>query len=312
MTTGYIFLRTLVFVSIAFLLFGWKQRTVEGHRAATIGWVLFGFYWLLTIPHFLDNGEPVNAAYCALGFPLFLFLARQEHLSILWSRFPGEAHPDVRDPPQLGFMAGGVAISALAYFLIDTIPEVAAFFVWTTAEGTAVFLTLMGYEASTGAVRYDEIVRVPVYHGDQGGISIVLACTAIQSIVIFLAAILVTRLKENPMSTLPLGPLGRLLGFPAGAVAISRKWKGFLLTVPIILFLNIVRTAAVIYLVYEGHFEFDFAHNTLSRWGSMLVLIVLSYYLFDILPELYDTLAGIPGLIRRRPPLTSARAFVRL
>lgn len=294
----YIILRTLVFVSIGLLILGWRSRSIMGHRSAMIGWFFFGLFWLLTIPHFLGNDEPVNALYCVLGFPLFLFLAYHEFLSIRWGD----------DPAPLGFMAGTVGFSALMYFLIDTVPEVAAFFVWATAVETAGFLSLLGYEAAVGGVHYEDIIRVPVSHGDQGGISIVLACTAIQSIVIFIAAILTTKVEKDPIGMLRLGPLGRVFGLQEGKLRISRKWKAFLLTVPIILILNIVRTASVIYLVYEGHFEFDFAHSILSRWGSMFVLVVLSYYLFDILPELYDNIAGILDLVKRKPPLTSVPA----
>jgi archaeosortase A len=293
-------LRSLVFVSIGLLLYGWRYRTIKGHQASVLGWFLFGLFWLLTIPHFLDNDESVNAIYCFLGFPLFLFLAYHEYLCIKWGG-SGVGHEN--DPAPLGFMAGTVAMSAGMYFLIDTFPEVAAFFVWTTAVETAGFLSLLGYEASAGGVYYEDLVRVPLSHGDQGGISIVLACTAIQSIVIFIAAILTTRVEKDPMTSFRLGPIGRALGYPGGKLPMSRKWKAFLLTVPIILILNIVRTASVIYLVYEGHYDFDFAHNVLSRWVSMFVLIILSYYLFDILPELHDNIMGIPELIKRKPPV---------
>ncbi|MCK4613582.1 MAG: archaeosortase A, partial [Thermoplasmata archaeon] len=241
----------------------------KGHRITMIGWSLFSLYWLLMIPHYLDKGEGVNAAYCLLGFPLFLFLICHEGLSIKWGD----------DPSSLSFMAGTVGISAGMYFLIDTFPWVAAFFVWTTAFFSAGFLSALGYEAHVGGVHYGEIIRVPIYHGDQQEISIILACTAIQSIVIFIAAIWTTKADRD------------------------RKWKAFLYTVPVIIVLNIVRMAAVIYLVYEGITDFNTAHNYLSRMGSMLVLIVLAFYMFDILPELHDNIIGIPGLVKRKGPV---------
>ena len=286
---AYLLLRALVFVSIALLIYGWRNRNPHGHRVSMIGWFLFGLFWLFNVPHFLDNGEEVNAVYCVLGFPLFLFLAYHEHLSI--------SRDD--DPSSLPFMAGTVGIAAGMYFLIDTFPVVAAFFVWTTAVETAVFLDLIGYDSHVGGVAYEEIVRVPIFHGDEGGISIILACTAIQSIVIFIAAILTTTVTKDPgWKKLKLP---RFVSHLTGTTHfnLTRKWKAFLCTVPIILILNIVRTAAVIYLVYEGHAEFDFAHNGLSRWGSMLVLIILAYWMFDILPELHDNIIGIPMLIKR-------------
>ncbi len=269
MDVFYIGTRIIVFISIGLLLIGWKLRDTRGHGTSMVGWLLFGIYWLLMVPHYLDKGELVNAIYCILGFPLFAFLMYHEQLSIKWGD----------DPASLAFMAGTVGISAGMYFLIDTFPQVAAFFIWTTAYATAGFLTMFGYEAHIGDIRYDsDMVRVPIYHGDQGGISIILACTAIQSVVIFIAAILTTRAERD------------------------RKWKAFFYTVPVILILNVVRTAAVVYLVYEDITSFDMAHNNLSRWGSMLVLIVLAFYMFDILPELHDNIIGIPGLLKREKP----------
>jgi len=262
----YIFLRILVFISIVFLIYAWRSKTRIGHKVAMIGWLLFGLYWVFNVHEFLDKGEAVNAIYCILGLPLFLFLMYHEHLCIGLGD----------DPPSLSFMAGTVGISAGMYFLIDTFPQVAALFVWVTAVETAGFLSLFGYEAHAGGVNYNDIVKVPIYHGDQEGISIILACTAIQSIVIFIAAILTTQASKE------------------------RKWKAFLYTVPIIHVLNVVRTAGVVYLVYEGFTEFDFAHNWLSRWGSMLVLIVLAYLMFEILPELHDNIIGIPMLVKRK------------
>ncbi|MCK4747243.1 MAG: hypothetical protein KAT15_09415, partial [Bacteroidales bacterium] len=287
------------------------------------GWLLFGLFWLLQIPHYLDHGEPVNAVYCVLGFPLFMFLMYHEHLSIQWGD----------DPASLPFMAGTVGMSAGMYFLIDTFPQVAALFVWLTAMETAGFLSMFGYEATAGGVFDEDFVRVPVFHGEQRGISIILACTAIQSIVIFIAAIWTTRVDRDPISkTISIHPPPTLRSFWQFRVqpilwnyasirlpwfrdlgvtkekqhsiklVLTRKWKAFLITVPTILILNIVRTAGVIYLVYEGHFEFDIAHSYLSRWGSMLVLIILAYLMFDILPELHDNIIGIPMLTKRKKP----------
>ncbi len=302
MDVNYILLRILVFTSIALLIVGWRKRTTIGHTAAMAGWLLFGLFWLLTIPHFLEKDEPVNAIYCFLGFPLFLFILYHEHLSIRWGD----------DPDSLSFMAGTVGMSAGMYFMIDTFPQVAGFFVWLTAIETAGFLSLFGYEARAGGISYDDIVRVPIFHGEQRGISIILACTAIQSIVIFIAAIWTTRVKQDPMKIfsfrVPTG-LATLFGYEKTertykemTTLLSRKWAAFLITVPIILLLNIVRTAAVIYLVYEGHVDFEMAHNWLSRWGSMFVLIVLAYIMFDLLPELHDNIVGIPLLVKRKIP----------
>ncbi len=111
-------------------------------------------------------------------------------------------------------------------------------------------------------------------------VTIIFACTAIQSIVLFVGMI----------GTLP-------------RVSPKRKALGLLLTVVPIYFLNLIRNAGVVYMVGSGMTSFEMAHNVIGKTGSLLALIVLLFITFKIVPELYDEIIGIIDLPKRKGPL---------
>jgi len=264
----------LVVVAVVLLAYGFHRRNSQGHLLSAGGWAAFAVYWLIRTPPYLADGDYFSAFFTAGAVPFFLYIGYHEYLL---AQGRGEADEE-GDNHSLKFMAGTGFIAGGIYFLIEYVEVVHAGLVWFTAYQGELLLRLFGYEISLGDIRYDEdMIRVPVLREGHAGsnIFIVLACTAIQSLVVFVGAIYSTRGDRK------------------------RKMKAFLYTVPVVHVLNIVRNAGVIYLVYEGHMEFNFAHNYLSRYGAMFVLIVLVYIMFDILPELHEDIMGIMDLFMK-------------
>jgi len=262
--------KLFAFAAFFLLAYGYRKRDNRGKGVAAAGWTLLAIYWFTQIPVFLNRGEPVNAGYAVLALPFFMFLAYQEQLNMRW----GEDYPSLR------LMAGVAAIAGGMYFIIHTFEDVGAFFIRGAAqEAVFVLKHAFGQDIWVGDARFDDdAVRVPIegHDPDSKGISIILACTALQSIVIFLAAILCARGDRR------------------------RRFKAFMATVPVVWVLNLVRNVAVIYLVYNDILSFEVSHDFLSRWGSLLVLIILSFIMFRILPELHEDIIGIAYLYRRR------------
>ncbi|PKK81059.1 MAG: hypothetical protein CVT47_04400, partial [Thermoplasmata archaeon HGW-Thermoplasmata-2] len=83
----------------------------------------------------------------------------------------------------------------------------------------------------------------------------------------------------------------------------SRKWKGFLATVPVIYGLNLLRNVLIIWLVCGLKWDFSLAHNIIGKGGALLALIVIAFIIFELLPELYDTIYGLFGLPRENGPI---------
>jgi len=260
----------LVVIAVLLLAYGFHRRNPVGHLLSAGGWAAFAVYWLLRTPPYLDEGDYFSAFFAGGAVPFFLYIGYHEYLLAKGrggSKENGDNH-------SLKFMAGTGFIAGGIYFLIEYVEAFHAGLVWVTAYQGELLLRLFGYDISLGDIRYEDKIRVPVLREGHSGtnIFIVLACTAIQSLVVFVGAIYSTRGDRK------------------------RKFKAFLYTVPVVYVLNIVRNAAVIYLVYEGFLEFNIAHGYLSRYGAMLVLIVLVYIMFDILPELHEDIMGIMDL----------------
>ncbi len=103
-------------------------------------------------------------------------------------------------------------------------------------------------------------------------VQIILACTAIESMALF---------------------TGATLGVRAD---FSRKFKAFLISVPVIYVLDLFRNvfvAASFAYSWFGENSFYIAHNVISKIGATLALILIAYGVFKLLPELADLIYSL-------------------
>ena len=106
--------------------------------------------------------------------------------------------------------------------------------------------------------------------GSAIGINFILACTALQSMVIFIGAIAVLDIDWK------------------------RRCRVLLLTVPLIHVLNLFRNAGLIWLhtTYVdwslwGMSVFEFGHSYIARFVSLFAMFIMALIMFDLLPELH-------------------------
>jgi exosortase/archaeosortase family protein len=161
-------------------------------------------------------------------------------------------------------------------------------------------------------------------------VQIILACTAIQSIMIFVGGILALKGPKSGE-----GVSGKPRDFHKNFHTYNRRrlWA-FALTVPIIYVLNLFRNTIIIWMsgqdravgftedgavtqwlcswfttcgfsagVADNYAAFWFSHNIIGKGGSLLALIIIAFFVFKILPELYDSVIGLLDLRQRRGPL---------
>jgi archaeosortase A (PGF-CTERM-specific) len=206
---------------------------------------MFSFFWA-TMPSFLYFSEAYHE---------WLSIKRNDHVSCL------------------NWIAGGTFLAGIIYFTIENgiIPGLRDWFIEIVAAQTCDVLHLFGVNVSR---IHDLIIynNIPV--------TIIFACTAIQSMVLFVGMI---------------GALPR--------VGLKRKALGLLATVVPIYFLNLIRNAGVVYMVGSGMTSFEMAHNVIGKTGSLLALILLLFITFKIVPELYDEIIGIIDLPKRKGPV---------
>jgi archaeosortase A (PGF-CTERM-specific) len=230
-----------------------------------VGWGMVAFFWA-TMPSFLylsEGGDVFNAAVCIIGVYVLIYIAYHEWLSIQRNN-----HVSC-----LNWIAGGTFLAGIIYFTIENgiVPGLKDWLIEFVAAQSTDLLHLFGVNAS----RNQTLI---IYNNTP--VTIIFACTAVQSMVLFVGMI---------------GALSR--------VNMKRKALGLLVTVVPIYFLNLVRNAGVVFMVGSGMVSFELAHNVIGKAGSLLALIVLLFVTFKIVPELYDEIVGIIDLPKRRGPV---------
>lgn len=268
-------------------LLGRKLSQRAGFELSLAGWLALGLYWWTQVEHFVLIRDPVNALFCAAALPFFGYLAYHEYLSARWNR----AYPALRWVAGMTVVAGGI------YFAVERVPYLAGWLIEVVARQSVWLLDLFGPTATLEGIDWGEgsrwyrpgsaheEVRVGVAADWKDPmaphVNIVLACTALQSMIIFVAAVLVTR------------------------AAPRRRLYAFLVTVPVIYGLNLIRNAVVIWLTYEnvwGADTFFWAHAVIGKGGSLVALVFLALAVFHFLPEMQDYILDLMDLPRREPP----------
>lgn len=113
-------------------------------------------------------------------------------------------------------------------------------------------------------------------------VSIILACTALQSIMVF-------------------------VGLFAGTVAPwAKKVKASLIVGGLIYVLNLIRNTGIIWFYGQGHASFWVMHDAIGKGGSLAAMILIAFGVFRWFPEFFTALTGVLDLIERDGPLERA------
>ena len=249
----------------------WREKN-QGSYLKITGWVLFSFFWSL-MPSFLyfsEGGDVFNATVCILGVYILIYVAYHEWLSLKQGS----------SVTCLNWIAGGTFIAGIIYFMMDggIFPAARDWLIETVAAQSCWVLNAIGLDA----YRVGDVIFF-----NSKAVGIIFACTAIQSMALFVGMI---------------GALPR--------ASIKRKTLALLATVVPIYFLNLIRNAGVVYLFGSGIVSFPVAHNIIGKIGSLIALIVLLFIAFKIAPELFDELMCFVDLPKRKGPVE--RVFLKI
>ncbi len=267
-------LLVLVFTSLALLGAGFFTQGPRSHKLRIAGWVLFAAYWPTQAAHFFEVSDPVNAWFTLLGPLALLYVAYHEWKSLQW----GE------DPQALRWLAGASFISAATYFIIYKIEAVTT---WLIQSTTYQSVWVLKYLFGVGSARtvIDASGGAHIYLGSsEYAVTVILACTAIQSIMIFVGAIYSTVAPKD------------------------RKVRAYLYTVPVIYVLNLLRNAGIVYgykVVGWSMFgipSFEWMHSYVMKIGSLIALVLIALAVFTTLPELHKNVLDVFDLPKRREP----------
>jgi archaeosortase A (PGF-CTERM-specific) len=266
------FLSIPLYISLVFLFIGLIiNKKKVSNILKIIGWSLFAFFWS-TQPnslYFGEDGDIVNAFVASAGVVLIFYMAYHEWLSIKLKK----------DLNCLNWIAGVAAISGIIYFGIELTPLAMQLREIVAAQSGA----LLNF--FTGEVLVDGVN----INYKQAYIELIFACTAVQSMVLFVGMIL-----------------------PLRDVNARRKVIGLLATVVPVYFLNLVRNALVTYLTGEyGPEFFSVAHNYIGKGGSLIALILLLLIVIKMLPEVFDEILNLTDLYKRDGPFERAIKLIK-
>lgn len=273
------FLLVLVFTALGTMGAGflWKDR--RAHLVRALGWTLFAIYWPFQAPEYFwptktSEPDPINGWFTLLGPIFLLYVAWHEVKSYQWNE----------DPEALRWFTGASVVAALTYFILYEAPGVQTWLIYTTALQSAWLLRwIFGVEST---VVQDAAGESHIYlnGGTEYAVTVILACTAIQSIMIFVGAIACLR------------------------AARGRKWKGYALTVPTIYVLNLFRNAGIVYGYKIQNWDpfgvgsFEWMHSWVGKVGSLVAMVVIALAVFSTLPELHSNILDLFDLRKRAKP----------
>ena len=276
---SYIALDLLLLISLCLLGAGLASKRRWNHLARAVGWFGFGIYWGLQAPHYWAIDDAVNVLGCLMAMPIFCYLGYHEYLSHKWD--------DEYAP--LRFVGWAMFVGSLGFLIADKVPAISGALIGVVAQQSTWLANVFGYDFGVSGVEYfgnpwfyktdylpENEVSAPLVGVD---IRIVLACTAIQALLITAAFIFASRGQKKT------------------------KWAVFAVVAPSIYIANLARNTLVIVLTYENGLDyFDFAHNVIGKSLSLITLVVLVLYAFWKLPEMYEDINGAFDLFWRKGP----------
>ncbi len=273
-------------VGLALLLVTWKIRNSKTQKIAIFGWLFSGFYFFNDTPYYIANDDTVLTIMSAATLPGSIAIAWWENNC-----------SNSKDRNALYWFRGAIGAAGLPYLLIAHVPWLTVLAIWFVSWQACFFLSFAGGEeihlgttyvnpANGNSIPWEEWtgnkwflteeMREHSFHtqllSDSGeiGINFVLACTAIQSMIIFVGAISVLDISWK------------------------RRVRALFISLSLIHILNLFRNAGLIWLqlgypewIWLGLNIFDFGHLYASRFVSLFAMFLLALVLFEMLPRMH-------------------------
>ena len=271
--------------------FHFQNRPYAPYCSA-IGWSLLGLFFYLQSSHFVEISDPILVAMTAGALPAGIALG-------IWEVRNWEMAPD-----SLVWLRGAVVWSVIPYYTVYSVPILNMAFVSFTAHSTEWLLEFAGMGSyEVGQMRVDlpegDVLAsqwegskwiltqplgesgffVPFSHSDGTPVSVsfILACSGLQSMIIFVGAIFALR-----------------------SASWKRRVRALLIVLPTIHVLNVFRNAGIVWLsdtyvnwTFLGIGMFDFTHSYAAKFASLFAMFLMAIALFDILPELHKHILRI-------------------
>ncbi len=228
-----------------------------------LGWIFLSVYWFLQPESYIGIQDYFNAFLVIIAAIVSVFIARMT----LRARNGKEGDQG----NILISLSRAASVGGLIYFLFAEIKPLNTAII-SVVTNQAIWITeTFGFP----------VVQVAWNQLAVNGmlVEIILACTAIESIALFMGIISAT-------------------GAPA-----AQKLRAFMISVPVIYVLNLLRVSFTASAYGFGWFgtpdeSFHISEHFITKAGSILALMLISYMVLKMLPEVSDMIDGIVKMMK--------------
>lgn len=253
----------VLWISIAIMLLSivMPKKIIYRRLITSTGWIIFAIYWLFQPLHYLEIGDYVNVILVLALSALSFMIAYRLMLQYKSNYMPRHNEIDIT------YMATrAVAVGCIVYFPFAEISTLGNLLIITVTSNTTWVLNSLHIPV----VRSGNMI---IYN--EHTVEIILACTAIESIALFIG--IITSVKAS----------------------IIRMTAAFVVSVPVIYILNIIRDVFVVVAYGRSWFgpnSFEIAHHMIAKAGSGIALFIIAYVVMRILPEIVQLIDGLWNL----------------
>lgn len=250
----------LLWIALVLLI---TASLVKYHKhILSAGWFFLSIHWFLQPSSYLKIEDYLNVFLSLAAGAVSLFIA----YIILKVRNEKEKEETI-----ISFTRAA-SLSGLIYFLFSDVEPLNIAIISLVTQQTIWLVQNIGYPVAQVAWNKLAVNGLPV--------EIILACTAIESIALFFGLI-----------------------SSANGARHSRKLKAFMISVPVIYALNLIRvsfTASAYGFAWFGTPDesFHISEHIITKAGSLIALLGISYMVLKLLPEVAEMIDGIIKMMK--------------
>ena len=222
------------------------------------GWIFLSIYWFLQPPSYIELQDYFNAFLVIAAAIVSLFIA----YITLQARSKKEGDYEV-----LFSLSRAASVSGLIYFLFADVELFNSGIISLVTNQTIWVAEKWGLPVTQVAWNQLAINGLAV--------EIILACTAIESIALFTG--IISSATDAPF---------------------IQKFRAFMISVPVVYILNLLRVSFTASAYGFGWFgtpeeSFHISEHFITKAGSLLALLLISYAVLKTLPEISDMIDGV-------------------
>jgi archaeosortase A (PGF-CTERM-specific) len=249
-------MQTLLWIALGLFIIATFAPRKAAYPLGAAGWIFFAMHWAYQPVHYLAINDYFNvvvtvvvAIFC--GYVGYVMWKKTDDLTLLVTK--------------------AAAIGGILYFSFAEFATLNHVLIGAVASQTVLVLNFVGVPAVQNEWNVLSLNGHPV--------QIILGCTGIESIALF------------------LGVISCVVAPP------SKKLAAFFITVPVIYVLNVIRNAFVLTATGNLWFglpenSFYISHNIIAKMGSIGALVLISLMVFKLLPELLDMVVSVFELLK--------------